>query len=123
MQQKKGASPKKTAALASAEQAAESSQPTDQKPKRGRPKTSPFDPKTQGLLRVRNHRAKLKAAGMEKVETFLPTAWHEYLQGIGKPLQELGVEAFALLLRARGMEALVEAVPPPSKTIEASAGK
>jgi hypothetical protein len=123
MQQKKGAFPKENAALASAEQAVEPNQPTDPKPKRGRPKTSPHDPKTQGLLRVRNHRAKLKAAGLEKVETFLPSTWHEYLQSIGKPLQELGVEAFALLLRKRGKGALVEAIQPPSKTIDASAGR
>lgn len=75
----------------------------------GRPATSPFDRKTQVRENVRAHRAKLKAAGVMKVETYLPNAWHQFLQGTGKPLQELGAEAFALLLRERGAGSLVEA--------------
>ncbi len=75
----------------------------------GRPATSPFDRKTQVRENVRAHRAKLKAAGVTKVETYLPNAWHQFLQDTGKPFQELGAEAFALLLRERGAGTLVEA--------------
>ena len=75
----------------------------------GRPATSPFDRKTQVRENVRAHRAKLKAAGVTKVETYLPNAWHQFLQNTGKPFQELGAEAFALLLRERGAGTLVDA--------------
>ena len=112
MQRKKSAAGKKSSG-------ADAPEPTDgvaSKPetatgesKVGRPATSPFDRKTQVRENVRAHRAKLKAAGVTKVETYLPNAWHRFLQGTGKPLQELGAEAFALLLRERGAGTLVEA--------------
>ena len=102
MQRKKSAAGKKS----SGEDAPELGDESASKPetitgggKVGRPATSPFDRKTQVRENVRAHRAKLKAAGITKVETYLPNAWHQFLQGTGKPLQELGAEAFALLLR------------------------
>lgn len=75
----------------------------------GRPPTSPLDRKGQVRENVRAHRAKLKAAGLEKVEIYLPKGWRRFLQDTGEPLQQLGLEAFALLLKARGGAALVEA--------------
>ena len=120
MQRKKSAAGKKSLGDDAPEPAAESASTPETatgESKVGRPATSPFDRKTQVRENVRAHRAKLKAAGVTKVETYLPNAWHQFLQGTGQPLQELGAEAFALLLRARGADTLVEAtkgftVPP-----------
>lgn len=78
----------------------------------GRPTTSPLDRKSQVRENVRAHRANLKAAGLEKVETYLPKAWRQFLQNSGEPLQQLGLEAFALLLAARGASDLVQAAKP-----------
>ena len=74
----------------------------------GRPPTSPLDRKSQVRENVRVHRAKLKASGLEKVETYLPKAWQQFLQNSGEPIQQLGLEAFALLLEKRGASDLVE---------------
>ena len=46
---------------------------------------------------------------MEKVDTYLPKAWRQFLHGCGEPLQQLGLEAFALLLKERGASDLVQA--------------
>ena len=75
----------------------------------GRPPTSPLDRKSQVRENVRAHREKLKAAGLEKVETYLPKAWRQFLREAGEPLQQLGLEAFALLLKERGAADLVRA--------------
>ena len=74
----------------------------------GRPPTSPLDRKSQVRENVRAHRAKLKASGLEKVETYLPKAWQRFLQNSGESIQQLGLEAFALLLEKRGASGLVE---------------
>ena len=74
----------------------------------GRPPTSPLDRKSQVRANVRAHRAKLKASGLEKVETYLPKAWQRFLQNSGESIQQLGLEAFALLLEKRGASDLVE---------------
>ncbi len=75
----------------------------------GRPPTSPLDRKSQVRENVRAHREKLKASGLEKVETYLPKAWREFLQNSGEPIQQLGLQAFALLLKERGASDLVQA--------------
>ena len=75
----------------------------------GRPPTSPLDRKSQVRENVRVHRAKLKASGFEKVEIYLPKAWRQFLQNSAEPLQQLGLEAFAMLLKARGASVLVQA--------------
>ena len=74
----------------------------------GRPPTSPLDRKSQVRENVRAHRAKLKASGLEKVETYLPKAWQLFLQDSGESIQQLGLEAFALLLEKRGASDLVK---------------
>ena len=74
----------------------------------GRPPTSPLDRKSQVRENVRAHRAKLKASGLEKVETYLPKIWQIFLQNSGESIQQLGLEAFALLLEKRGASDLVE---------------
>lgn len=75
----------------------------------GRPPTSLLDRKSQVRENVRVHRAKLKASGFEKVEVYLPKAWRQFLQNSVEPLQQLGLEAFAMLLNARGASELVQA--------------
>ena len=75
----------------------------------GRPPTSLLDRKSQVRENVRAHRAKLKASGLEKVETYVPKAWQQFLQNSGKSIQELGLEAFTLLLEKRGASDLVAA--------------
>lgn len=117
MQPKKAPLPKKTPALPSAAgegapRPGAASPPLHQR-RVGRPPTSPHDRKTQVRENVRAYRAKLKAAGLVKTETFLPIAWHKFLNETGQTLQDLGVEAFTLLLRQRGASALVDATELP----------
>ena len=79
----------------------------------GRPRSSPLDRKGQLKENLRAYRARLKALGLEKVETHLPKAWHQFLHDSGEPLQQLGLQAFALLLKERGAADLVRAAQPP----------
>lgn len=110
MQPKKSAASKKTSGGTAPKAAGtgdESEEPSTQV-RVGRPPTSPLDRKSQVRENVRAHRAKLKASGLEKVETYVPKAWQQFLQKSGEPLQQLGLEAFALLLKARGASDLVQ---------------
>ena len=111
MQRKKSATGEKSAeesaSAAPGETAARAG--TEAGGKVGRPPTSPFDRKTQVRENVRAHRAKLKASGLEKVETYLPKEWVRFLRDANEPIQQLGLEAFTLLLQKRGAMALVEA--------------
>ena len=109
MQSKKSAVSKKNSGGSAPEQTPAEPAVAETHSRVGRPSTSPLDRKSQVRENVRAHRAKLKAAGLEKVETYLPKAWQQFLQNTGEPIQQLGVEAFALLLQQRGASDLVQA--------------
>ena len=109
MQSKKSAANKKVSGDAASQTAQDGSQHAPAQPKVGRPPTSPLDRKGQVRENVRAHRAKLKASGLEKVETYLPKAWQQFLQNSGESIQQLGLEAFTLLLEKRGASHLVAA--------------
>ena len=112
MQSKKGAVGKKSSESSVPKEAAGEDINEATQSKVGRPPTSPLDRKSQVRENVRAHREKLKASGLEKVETYLPKAWREFLQNSGEPIQQLGLEAFALLLKERGASDLVQAAQP-----------
>ena len=109
MQPKKSAANKKTSGDGVPKAVEDKSEHTATHPRVGRPPTSPLDRKSQVRENVRAHRAKLKASGLEKVETYVPKAWQQFLQNSGESIQELGLEAFALLLEKRGASDLVAA--------------
>lgn len=109
MQPKKSAASKKVSGDAASQSAEDGSQPAPTQSRVGRPPTSSLDRKSQVRENVRVHRAKLKASGLEKVETYLPKAWQQFLQKSGESIQQLGLEAFALLLEKRGASDLVAA--------------
>ena len=114
MQPKKSAAGKKSSADAESGESVGRDADTTTQSRVGRPPTSPLDRKSQVRENVRAHRAKLKAAGLEKVEIYLPKAWQQFLQNSDEPIQQLGLEAFALLLKQRGASDLVEAAQPTS---------
>ena len=109
MQPKKSAVSKKNSGAPVPDSAVGVSEDDPTQSRVGRPPTSPLDRKSQVRENVRAHRAKLKASGLEKVETYLPKAWQQFLQNSGESIQQLGLEAFALLLTKRGASDLVEA--------------
>ena len=109
MQPKKSAAGKKTSGNSVSKRPIDEDEANATQSRVGRPPTSPLDRKGQVRENVRAHRAKLRAAGLEKVETYLPKAWRQFLQGSGEPIQQLGLEAFALLLKERGASDLVQA--------------
>ncbi len=114
MQSKKGAAGKKSSGGSVPKEAVGEDTTESAQARVGRPPTSSLDRKSQVRENVRAHREKLKASGLEKVETYLPKAWREFLQNSGEPIQQLGLEAFALLLKERGASDLVQAVQPPT---------
>ncbi len=108
MQSKKSAASKKNSGGPLPDPAVGQSEDDLTQSRVGRPPTSPLDRKSQVRENVRAHRAKLKASGLEKVETYLPKAWQLFLQNSGESIQQLGLEAFALLLEKRGASDLAE---------------
>ena len=49
-----------------------------------------------------------KPRGWRRWKLYLPKAWQRFLQNSGESIQQLGLEAFALLLEKRGASDLVE---------------
>ena len=75
------------------------------KRQRGRPKSSPHDLATQKKLNMQRHRAAKQQEKAVRVEVYLPKAWHEQLLSEGANLREVGLEAFALWFKKRGLPA------------------
>ncbi len=76
------------------------------KPKRGRPKTSPYDLATQRKLNLQRHRQAKRDENQVPVEIYLPKEWHDWLvnsQGVN--LREVAVEAFADWMKKKGFSA------------------
>ena len=120
MQPKKNATGEKSSAPPASDSGAAGTTDVLTQKRVGRPTTSSLDRKSRVRENVRAHRANLKAAGLEKVETYLPKAWRQFFQNSGEPLQQLGLEAFALLLEARGASNLVQATEAARTTNESA---
>ena len=74
-----------------------------QKPKRGRPKTSPHDLATQRKLNLQRHRQAKRDENQVPVEIYLPREWHDWLVNVQEAnLREVAVEAFADWMRKKG---------------------
>ena len=73
------------------------------KPKRGRPKTSPHDLATQRKINSQRHRQAKRAGNEVPVEIYLPREWHDWLVNVDRAnLREAALEAFAALLEKKG---------------------
>ena len=78
-----------------------SAKPDDEKPRRGRPKTSPLDPAAQVRERQRRRRARKREEGRVGVQIFIKGSWHRAISKSGQTLQDAADEAFALLMAKR----------------------
>ena len=97
----------------SANEALATAQPD--KPKRGRPKTSPYDLATQRKLNSQRHRQAKREGNEVPVEIYLPREWHDWLLNVqGVNLREVGLEAFAAWMKKRGFSA---GEPPGRPTV------
>ncbi len=69
-----------------------------EKPRRGRPKTSPLDAVSQARERQRRHREKKREAGRVAVELWIDAEWRDAILASGRTLQDFADEAFATLI-------------------------
>ena len=70
----------------------------DEKPRRGRPKTSPLDPVAQVRERQRRHRQKQREQGRVAARLWIDRDVHAAITKSGQTLQEAADKAFALLM-------------------------
>ena len=76
------------------------------KPRRGRPKTSPYDLATQRKLNSQRHRQAKRVGNEVPVEIYLPREWHDWLLNVQRAnLREVAIEAFAAWMKERGFQA------------------
>jgi hypothetical protein len=82
-------------------QALKRDKPNPNKPRRGRPKTSPLDPAAQVRERQRRRREKQREQGRVAVQLWIKGNHHRAITKSGQTLQDVADEAFALWMANR----------------------